>query len=102
MTDESTRRTVLGGIAASAGLMSMIDATNAQAQASQKTFVLVHGAWHGGWGWRRGSRLLEKKGHKVLTPTLTGVRERRPLFAPKGKPPHPGAGTVKGIKWEGS
>ncbi len=47
----------------------------------QKTFVLVHGAWHGGWCWRRVSDLLEKKGHKVFTPTLTGVGERSHLLS---------------------
>jgi hypothetical protein len=47
MTNETgqTRRIVLGGLAASAGLLSMIDETTAQAQATGKTFVLVHGAW---------------------------------------------------------
>ena len=46
-----------------------------------KTFVLVHGAWHGGWCWRRVSDLLEKKGHKVFTPTMTGVGERSHLLS---------------------
>src|SRR5258705_325626 len=46
-----------------------------------KTFVLVHGAWHGGWCWRRVSDLLEKKGHKVFSPTLTGVGERSHLMS---------------------
>src|SRR5882757_4601722 len=73
MADETTRRTMLGGIAAGAGLMSMIGETTAQAQTSAKTFVLVHGAWHGGWCWRRVSDLLEKKGHKVFSPTMTGL-----------------------------
>ena len=45
-----------------------------------KTFVLVHGAWHGGWCWRRVSDLLEAKGHKVFTPTLTGLGERSHLM----------------------
>jgi pimeloyl-ACP methyl ester carboxylesterase len=45
-----------------------------------KTFVLVHGAWHGGWCWRRVSDLLEKRGHKVFTPTLTGLGERSHLL----------------------
>jgi pimeloyl-ACP methyl ester carboxylesterase len=45
-----------------------------------KTFVLVHGAWHGGWCWRRVSDLLEKKGHKAFTPTLTGLGERSHLM----------------------
>jgi pimeloyl-ACP methyl ester carboxylesterase len=47
---------------------------------AQKTFVLVHGAWHGGWCWRRVSDLLEAKGHKVFTPTLTGLGERSHLM----------------------
>ena len=83
MTNETgqTRRIVLGGLAASAGLLSMIDGTTAQAQTSGKTFVLVHGAWHGGWCWRRVSDLLEKKGHKVFTPTVTGVGERSHLMS---------------------
>ncbi|MGH8519713.1 MAG: alpha/beta fold hydrolase [Panacagrimonas sp.] len=44
------------------------------------TFVLVHGAWHGGWCWRRVSDLLERKGHKVFTPTMTGLGERSHLL----------------------
>jgi pimeloyl-ACP methyl ester carboxylesterase len=44
------------------------------------TFVLVHGAWHGGWCWRRVSDLLERQGHKVFTPTLTGLGERSHLL----------------------
>jgi len=40
------------------------------------TFVLVHGAWHGGWCWSRVARLLRERGHAVHTPTLTGVGER--------------------------
>jgi pimeloyl-ACP methyl ester carboxylesterase len=46
-----------------------------------KTFVLVHGAWHGGWCWRRVADLLQAKGHKVFTPTLTGVGDRSHLLA---------------------
>jgi pimeloyl-ACP methyl ester carboxylesterase len=40
------------------------------------TFVLVHGAWHGGWCWQRVSRLLRAAGHAVFAPTLTGLGER--------------------------
>lgn len=50
------------------------------AQTAGKTFVLVHGAWHGGWCWRRVSDLLEKRGHKVFAPTLTGLGERSHLL----------------------
>jgi pimeloyl-ACP methyl ester carboxylesterase len=49
---------------------------------SSKTFVLVHGAWHGGWCWRRVADLLEGDGHKVFAPTLTGLGERSHLLAP--------------------
>jgi pimeloyl-ACP methyl ester carboxylesterase len=42
-------------------------------------FVLVHGAWHGSWCWKRVRRLLSEKGQEVFTPTLTGVGERSHL-----------------------
>jgi pimeloyl-ACP methyl ester carboxylesterase len=44
------------------------------------TFVLVHGAWHGGWCWRRVADRLHSAGHIVFTPTLTGVGERTHLL----------------------
>lgn len=40
------------------------------------TFVLVHGAFHGGWCWRDFTPLLEAEGHTVLAPTLTGLGDR--------------------------
>jgi len=40
------------------------------------TFVLVHGAWHGGWCWRKVAPLLRAGGHAVHAPTLTGLGER--------------------------
>ena len=46
------------------------------------TFVLVHGAWHGAWCWRRVARLLTRAGHEVFTPTLTGLCERSHLLTP--------------------
>jgi hypothetical protein len=47
-----------------------------------KTFALIHGAWHGGWCWRRVADLLQMAGHKVYAPTLTGLGERSHLLAP--------------------
>jgi pimeloyl-ACP methyl ester carboxylesterase len=75
--------------------------TPAQAQAGGKTFVLVHGAWHGGWCWRRVSDLLEKKGHKVFTPTLTGLGERSHLLDAKVNLDTHITDVVNVIKWEG-
>jgi pimeloyl-ACP methyl ester carboxylesterase len=46
-----------------------------------RTFVLVHGAWHGGWCWRRVAERLERQGHRVFTPTLTGLGERAHLLS---------------------
>jgi pimeloyl-ACP methyl ester carboxylesterase len=40
------------------------------------TFVLVHGAWHGGWCYARVAERLRARGHHVFTPTLTGLGER--------------------------
>ena len=39
-------------------------------------FVLVPGAWLGGWAWQRVTPLLEQKGHEVHAVTLTGMGER--------------------------
>lgn len=36
------------------------------------TFVLVHGAHHGGWCWYKVAALLEARGHKVCAPDLPG------------------------------
>ncbi|BBM04113.1 alpha/beta hydrolase family protein [Microbulbifer sp. GL-2] len=47
------------------------------------TFVLVHGAWQGGWCWKRAASLLRKAGHEVFTPTLTGLGERAHLLDDK-------------------
>ena len=47
------------------------------------TFLLVHGAWHGGWCWKRVARRLSAKGHLVYTPTLTGLGERSHLAGPE-------------------
>jgi pimeloyl-ACP methyl ester carboxylesterase len=44
------------------------------------SYLLVHGAWHGGWCWKRVARLLRAAGHEVFTPTLTGLGERAHLI----------------------
>ncbi|MGQ2978461.1 MAG: alpha/beta fold hydrolase [Polaromonas sp.] len=45
-------------------------------------FVLVHGAWHGGWCWQRVTSALQAQGHRVHALTLTGLGERAHLLAP--------------------
>lgn len=43
------------------------------------TFVLVHGAWHGGWCWRKVAPLLRRAGAAVYAPTLSGLGGRAHL-----------------------
>ncbi len=49
--------------------------------AGGKTFVLVHGAWHGGWCWSAVATNLRARGHNVYTPTQTGLGERAHLIS---------------------
>jgi pimeloyl-ACP methyl ester carboxylesterase len=46
------------------------------------TFVLVHGAWGGSYGWTAFANLLRADGHNVFTPSLTGLGERSHLGGP--------------------
>jgi pimeloyl-ACP methyl ester carboxylesterase len=45
-------------------------------------FVLVHGAFHGGWCWRPVAQRLRAAGSDVWAPTLTGLGERAHLLSP--------------------
>jgi pimeloyl-ACP methyl ester carboxylesterase len=47
------------------------------------TFVLVHGAWAGGWALERLADRLALKDHRVYAPTLSGVGERSHLVGSK-------------------
>ncbi|MCW5749470.1 MAG: alpha/beta hydrolase [Alphaproteobacteria bacterium] len=49
----------------------------AVAQSRARTYVLIHGAWHGGWCWQRVTSRLTAAGHRVLAPSLAGLAERR-------------------------
>lgn len=43
-------------------------------------FVLIHGAWHGGWCWAAVAARLQAAGHRVFAPSLTGLADRAHLF----------------------
>ena len=64
------------------------------------TFVLVHGAWHGSWCWKRVRKALQAEGHDVFTPTLTGVGERSHLISPQVNLDTHVADVVNLIRWE--
>ncbi len=65
------------------------------------TFVLVHGAWHGGWCWQRVAERLRADGHNVFTPTLTGLGERSHLLRAGIDLKTHITDVVNVIKWEG-
>ena len=46
-------------------------------------FILVHGAWHGGWVWKEVKESLQKQGYNVTCPTQTGLGERKHLLSLK-------------------
>jgi pimeloyl-ACP methyl ester carboxylesterase len=46
------------------------------------TFVLVPGAWLGGWAWEAVTARLRNAGHEVYPVSLTGLGERADLAAP--------------------
>jgi pimeloyl-ACP methyl ester carboxylesterase len=64
------------------------------------TFVLVHGAWHGGWCWQRVADQLRSAGHMVFTPTLTGLGERSHLLRAGIELKTHIADVVNVMKWE--
>jgi pimeloyl-ACP methyl ester carboxylesterase len=76
--DGMTRRATLAAAAGAAVLGSAPAMAQAQAR---KTFVLIHGAYHGGWCWRKVVAILEKHGHKVYAPSLTGLADRSHLLS---------------------
>jgi pimeloyl-ACP methyl ester carboxylesterase len=49
-------------------------------QGTPKTFVLVHGAWHGAWCYRDVEKRLRALGHEVHALTLTGLADRAHLL----------------------
>jgi pimeloyl-ACP methyl ester carboxylesterase len=64
------------------------------------TYVLVHGAWHGSWCWKRVRERLQSAGHNVFTPTLTGLGERSHLNSPAVNLSTHIADIVNLVQWE--
>lgn len=83
-----SRRDVLGAgaliaAAAAAPLSAATRSSKApQAPAKPRTYVLVHGAWHGGWVWKQTAAALRALGHTVYTPSLAGMGEHRHELRP--------------------
>ena len=74
---------------------------NADPRPASLTLVLVHGAWHGGWCWSRVRDILTGRGHRVFTPTLTGLADRAHLMASGITLDTHIADVANLIRWEG-
>ena len=55
---------------------------SAQSHGTHYTYVIVHGAWGGGWDWRAVDSMVTRHGHRVVRTTLTGLGERVHLASP--------------------
>ncbi|VTU45304.1 Non-heme chloroperoxidase (plasmid) [Variovorax sp. SRS16] len=81
-TPTGRRRLLQAGAAAAfAAATAFGTSANAQQRAG-RTYVLVHGAWFGGWCWKQVADSLRALGHTVYSPTLTGLGERKHLARP--------------------
>src|SRR5688500_20335409 len=68
-------------IVLAAGVTAML-ATTVEAQQRAQTYVIVHGAWGGGWDWKQVDSVLDGSGNKAYRRTLTGLGERVNLLTP--------------------
>jgi len=73
---------------------------NSCGSATPSTFVLVHGAWHGGWCWRGVTDILRTPGHVVHAPSLTGLADRSHLLSPSIRLHDHVVDIVNLVKWE--
>lgn len=76
-----SRRRVLALAAALPVAAASVGCASTQYSTPSSTFVLVPGAWSGGWCYRRVGDLLRRQGHHVYTPSLTGVGEKSHLLS---------------------
>jgi pimeloyl-ACP methyl ester carboxylesterase len=73
------------GLAAGAGRAESAAAaatTSAAAPSRGKTILVAHGAWSAGWVWKKMHPLMTAAGHRLITPTQTGLGEREHLATP--------------------
>jgi hypothetical protein len=58
------------------GSFQLLYSQTAVKPAPESVYVIVHGAWGGGWAFKKVDSLLTQSGSKVYRPTLTGQGER--------------------------
>ena len=77
-----TRRPVLVAVGL-AGAVAIAASARPEETPVPRTYVIVHGAWGGGWAFRKVDELLTARGQKVHRATLTGQGERVHLATPE-------------------
>jgi len=95
-----SRRQILGVGVSAAAAVSTVGLTGCSQRRMPATFVLVHGASHGGWCWQRVADRLTAKGHRVFAPTLTGLCERSHILNDKIDLATHISDIVNEIKWK--
>jgi pimeloyl-ACP methyl ester carboxylesterase len=78
---QATRRAALAAFAAATTTAAFSTAPARAQVAGRKVFLFIHGAYHGGWCWQRVADILERQGHKVYAPSLTGNGDRVHLLS---------------------
>jgi pimeloyl-ACP methyl ester carboxylesterase len=72
-----------GAILAAGALTTGASDADAQTRAAKPvTFVVAHGAWSSGWAWKKMHPLMTARGHRLFTPSYTGLGERAHLANP--------------------
>lgn len=84
MNERNTTRRQVIATASIAAMTASISAcaTGTGTPPTRATYVLVHGAWYGGWCYARVADRLRQRGHRVYAPTLSGLGERSHLLSP--------------------
>lgn len=57
--------------------------TKTELAEQKSTYILIHGAFRGGWAWQKVRRILQSQGHQVFAPSLTGAGEKAHLLSPQ-------------------
>ena len=52
------------------------------AKSGARTILVCHGAWSGGWSWKKMFPLAQAAGYRMVVPTYTGLGEREHLANP--------------------
>ena len=77
------RKNILFGILLLIAFGAEISGQTAKVETpSKQTIVIVHGAWGGGWAFKKVESLLRQKGFDVYRPQLTGQGDRVHLARP--------------------